>query len=322
MNLALGEVLGPVAPNVGDSGICLLTDRQAAVDAVNRAQRLLIVRLDAKGTVVPRCIDVCQEVFALPPEINEIRSVMVDGQEAVQREQSYEMGRHRGSHHWRHHCHGHELMDLGDGWATPTLLPQIPNAHLAISGVDADAGKTLTFRVLNRYNQWVTENLTIQVDRQMDFTQTDCYDVQFCSKPVTAGPVNVYWVAPDGTYGLLATYGPNITSPTYRRKRLPKHHGHHKIHRVKILGKLRYFPASADADQLVIGNLDAIIWGVKAITAQTLGDAKSFDQYIALAVNELEQELRDEESDATVAPIQVSTGCSFNQRRAHGRHWH
>ena len=322
MNLALGDVLEAVAPNVGDSGVCLLTDKQAAVDAVNRAQRLLIVRLDAKGTVVPRCVDVCQEVFALPPEINEVRSVMIDGQEAVQREQSYEMGRHHGAHHWRHHCHGHELIDLGDGWAIPTLLPQIANLHLAISGVDADAGKVLTFRVLNRYNQWVTESLAIPINREKVFTQTDCYDVQFCSKPETEGPVNVYWVAPDGTYGLQATYGPKVTCPQYRRKRMPKHHGHNRVHRVKILGKLRYVAAVEDTDQLVIGNLDAIIWGVKAITAQTLGDAKAFVQYVGLGVGELEHELRDEESEATVAPMQVSTGCSFNQRRTHGRHWH
>ncbi|HUD75913.1 MAG TPA: hypothetical protein VMQ76_12650 [Terracidiphilus sp.] len=329
MNLALSEVLDAVAPNVGDSGACVSTDRQKVVDAINRSQRLLITRLDSKGTVWPRCVPVCKEVFALPPEFVEVRSVMVNGHPAIQRDQYFEGNAnigHRGeASHWQHYCHGHELMDLGDGWAIPTLLPQIPDAHLALTcQLNNDAGVVVNMQVLTRYGDWVTEPITLLADQKMAYTQNDCYDVRFAVKPLTVGNVNVYQVAPNNMYTLQAIYGPKVTSPSYRRKRLPKPDHHRPSCRhdtLKLMGKLRYYPAEADSDQLIIGNLDAIIWGVKAVTAQTMGSADDYQSFLALAEQELLNELRDDESEATVSPVEVSTGVSFNSRRSH-RYWH
>jgi hypothetical protein len=114
-----------------------------------------------------------------------------------------------------------------------------------------------------------------------------------------------------------------VTAPSYRRKRLPKHqHARAQCgHTIKIMGKLRYLPALDDGDQLLIGNLDAIIWAVKAVTAQTIGDTDNYHGYLNNAVEELLLELRDDESEATVSPIEVQTGVSFNSRRNH-RMWH
>lgn len=330
MNLALSDVLYPVAPNVGDAGACVSTDTPRIVDYINRAQRLLITRLDSKGTVWPRCVPVWREFFALPPEFLEVRSVMVNGRPAIQRDQYFEGGPnhgHRGGDlGWSHYCHGHELMDLGDGWAIPTVLPQIPNAHLAIScQSNTDAGQVVNVQLQNRYGDWITEPLTLQTDQQMTFSANDCYDVRFVQKPITTGNVNVFLVAPDNSYSRQAVYGPKVTNPSYRRKRLPRRRDNAPWNCpqiVKIMGKLRYVPAEEPSDQLIIGNLDAIIWGVKAITAQTMGDTASYDAFLAEAVNELLQELRDDESEATISPITVSTGVSFNGNRRRHHHWH
>jgi hypothetical protein len=85
------------------------------------------------------------------------------------------------------------------------------------------------------------------------------------------------------------------------------------------MGKLRYYPAIEDTDQLIIGNLDAIIWGVKSIAAQTEGSVEDYQNFLKLAENELLEELRDDESEATISPIQVQTGTRFNP---HKRFWH
>jgi hypothetical protein len=318
MNIALGEILDDVGPNVGDAGSC---DRTTIVSYINRAQRALIYRLDSKGTVWPRCLPVCGEVFALPPEFVEIRSVQINGHAAMQRDQYFEGhdGAHsRGRGNWQHYCHGRELFDLGDQWATPTLLPQIPNAHIALTAsLSSDTGVVVTLQVLNRYNQWQTESIPLLADQAMNFTASDCYDVKFVSKPITTGNVNLFLVAPDNTYSLQAVYGPLVTAPTYRRKRLPKQKGWREgcVREVKIMGKLRYVPAVNDTDQLVIGNLDAIIWGVKAVTAQTIGDTDSYQKFLGLAEEELLLELRDDESEATISPIDVHLGVRFNPRR-------
>lgn len=327
MNLALSEVLDAVAPNVGDAGACVATDRQRIVDYVNRAQRLLIVRLDSKGTVWPRCIPVCKEVFALPPEFLEVRSVMVNGRPAIQRDQYFETRGHLGHRgpdsDWNHYCHGHELMDLGDGWAIPTLLPQIINAHLAFTcQLSNDIGAVISVQLQDRYGDWVTEKITMLADQQMAYTGSDCYDVRAVLKPITVGNINVFQVAPDNSYSLQAIYGPKVTNPSYRRKRLPRRREAAPCpENIKIMGKIRYVPAQDDSDQLVIGNMDAIIWGVKAITAQTMGDVKSYDDFLERAGAELLNELRDDESEVTVSPIEVMTGTSFNCR-GRRRYWH
>lgn len=318
MNLALSDVLGPAGPNVGDSGTC---DVPMITDYVNRAQGLLIHRLDSKGTVWPRCVPVCAEVFALPPEFLEVRSVLVDGKPAIQRDQYFESNSHMGHRgeksggSWHHYCEGNELIDLGDLWAIPTLLPQILGAHLAVTAqLSSDAGRTITLQVLNRYGDWVTEGLKLLPDQQMNFTATEAYDVRFVTKPLTAGNVNLYLVAPDNTYSIQAVYGPKVTRPSYRRKRLPKHKRGNCPSIVKIMGKLRFYPALVETDQLVIGNLEAIVWAIKAITAQTIGDVESYNSFLGAAEVELLNELRDDESEATVSPIEVRTGVRFNSR--------
>lgn len=331
MNLALGEILESVAPNVGDAGACVATDRDRIVEYINRGQRLLIHRLDSKGTVWPRCIPVCNEVFALPPEFLEVRSVLVNGRPTMQRDQYFEGNGHIGHRggvenemlgSWQHFCHGHELFDLGDMWAMPTLLPQIPNAHIALTAqLDEDAGKEVTLQVQNSYSNWITETLTLPVDQGMVYTQTDCYDVRFVVKPITDGDVNLFLVAPNGCYTSEAVYGPRVKTPSYRRKRLPRHRNREFPNCpsvVKIMGKLRFYPALDDTDQLVIGNLDAIIWAVKAVTAQTIGDPATYTEFLQLGVAELLEELRDDESEATISPIEVRTGVRFNSR---GRYW-
>ena len=328
MNLSLGEILESVAPNVGDGGTCVESGRERIVEYVNRAQRLLIHRLDSKGTVWPRCIPVCAEVFALPPEFLEVRSVLVNGRPTIQRDQYFEPHHHIGHRggienemlgSWQHYCHGHELFDLGDMWATPTLLPQIPGAHIALTAqLSSDGGKEVTLQIQNSYADWVTETLTLPLDQKMVYTQNECYDVRFVVKPITDGNVNLYLVGPDKCYTIQAVYGPKVTTPSYRRKRLPRHRKGAQSNCppiVKIMGKLRFYPALEDTDQLVIGNLDAIIWAVKAITAQTIGDPTTYTQFLELGVAELLEELRDDESEATISPIEVRTGVSFSPRR-------
>lgn len=326
MNLALQDVVDDVAPNVGDAGTDPVVGLPLIVTAVNRAQKLLIHRLDSKGTVWPRCVPVCEEVFALPPEFLEVRSVLVDGKPTVQRDQYFESNGHIGhrgggpSHgNWSHYCDGRELLDLGDLWAIPTLLPQIAGAHLALTAqLSSDAGEIITLQILNRYGDWTQETLVLPTDQQMVFTTSECYDVRFVVKPVTTGNVNVYLVSPDNTYTLEAIYGSKVTHPSYRRKRLPRRDHKNKPTIVRIMGKLRFYPALDLLDQLVIGNSEAIVWAVKAITAQTIGDVASYASYLEAAVVELLNELRDDESEATVSPIEVRTGVSFNARH---RHW-
>lgn len=314
MNLALGDIISDVSPNVTDSGS---SDRTTIVNYINRAQRLLISRLDSKGTTPCRCVDVREQCFALPPEFVEIREADLNSRHLQQRDMFWENRHHQAGNYGRgHSCYGSELVDIGDGFPLPLPTCQVDNAVFGFVAEDEeDAGVSIHVDVIDRYRERVGEDLILRGQMLKVNTASDAYDMSFFHKPVTKGNVKVYQVAPNGSYSLEAIYGPKVTCPSYRRKRLPHKLHSHRCNRLMIRGKLRYLPVVDDTDQLLIGNLDALIFGVKAITAQTIGNGEMYQEYIALAIAELLVEMRDDESEATVAPIHVDTGVTFHRRR-------
>lgn len=314
MNLSVQDIIEDVKPNTGSSGTC---DNEDAIRYINRAQELLIFRLDSKGTIACRCREVRDNCFSIDPFVS-IRQMLINGRNVTQRDYWWE-GSDRAyglnyGYGWDGECGRNEVVDGGDGFALPIPLRRVANAKLAFSAEsEEDAGKSIHVDLIDPYGTKVGEDITLPRDMAKVYTTSDVVDMVYFHKPITKGSVKVYHVGPTGAYTLEAVYRPHVQNPSYRRQRIPLH-WYNRCANVILKGKVRYEPVVDLTDQLIIGNRNAIIWAVKAVTAQTIGNVEDYNNFLSEAVNELLQELRDDESDAVVAPMHVETGVSFNRQ--------
>lgn len=117
----------------------------------------------------------------------------------------------------------------------------------------------------------------------------------------------------------LAAYQPGETSPAYRVSRLANScsigsrtdaYGRH-IRQAEALVKLQYVPALVDEDFLMLDNLDALKLGIQALRAEEANDDTQSQIKLALAIKELNMELRDRNPGA-------QTVVRVNSMSAHG----
>lgn len=122
----------------------------------------------------------------------------------------------------------------------------------------------------------------------------------------------------------LAAYQPGESSPAYRVSTLNgissicakvDMYGRH-IRQAEVLVKLQYIPALVDEDFLMLDNLDALKLGIQSLRMEDANDDVGAQLKLALAIKELNMELRDRNPSAQTAirtnDLSMSSACFSN----------
>lgn len=328
MSCLVRDVIDSVAPTIGDSGLCP-DDTEQILAVLNEAQQLLIKRLDSKGTLWYWCMPVWGGCFALPYDCLEARQAWLDGQALEQRDQWWEGHLSVGIQDsgcswnagWVKRCGGNQLIDLGDGYPTPNNWPDHANTKLAlVASSEGDAGKIVIVGYKDEYGVEQREELTLKTNLQPVLTSGHVTAITSFNKPVTDGPVKAY-VSYDhnGLRTGFAFYPASVTNPSFRRKKLPFKYPNGCNGTLLIKGKRRFVPVRSLTDQMQICDTQALKFAAQALAAQLRKDPGEYNTFVALAVNELNKELENEQSRGVTATVQFKSPFG---RAFHGRCWH
>lgn len=303
--------------HVGEGGICVRTeaDKQLIIRNLNEALPILMKRLDAVGTLWTWKVQEHEGCFCLPYDCLEARQVFLDGEVLAMHDEWYE-GRLGGRLEGYSCCPGSALIDVGDGFPIPYAWPPHWDARFGVVALNAnDAGQVVRVDVTNRYGHKIREELTLLPDQETVWTDSPVTSVTFLKKPVTQGFVGLYVFYPQtGKRIKITTLMPQVTLPSYRKKKLPP--GCSCCGEVVIKGKRRFIPITGEFDALPICDSDALIFTFHALAARKRGDIAEYNSQLTFAVNELNRELQNANSAGIQATLNVVSpfgGCAFRR---------
>lgn len=316
MPILAKDLFEGLAPHVGDSGVCP-DDSAAILKDLNEVIPMLIKRLDAKGTIFQWCVPAATGCFGLPHDCLEVRTILLDGFPLVQRDQWYEGKLSVGNRdcQWGgancnanlivRSCAWQNVIDVGD-YATPEPWPECNNAKIGFKAEDdSDANLVITVNLQNEYGDDIQEDITLLKNQQISQSASFVKEIKFIRKPVTKGNVIGYVVWPDQRLIKFFTIHPRVMSPQWRRKKLPRQYRCGRHGTILIKGKARFIPLVSENDVVIIDDLKALQFGARAIAAMKRDDRVAYNENVALAVNELEKQLEDASSAATVGQMQL-----------------
>lgn len=315
MGILAKDLFEGLAPHVGDSGVCP-DDEEAIIKDLNEVIPLLIKRLDAKGTIFQWCVPAQSGCFGLPYDCLEVRTILLDGFPFVQRDQWYEgklsvggercYGPNVSKNAFVRSCQAQNIIDIGDDFPTPEPWPGCSNAKLGLKAENAgDTDVEVQVNILNEYGDEIAETITLANNQQVTLSASFVKDIRFIRKPVTKGNVIGYFVMPDGRKHKFFTIPPRVVTPRWRRKRLPDNCACGGHGTVLIRGKARFIPIVTKDDVVLLDDLAALQFGCRAVAAMKRDDRQAYNENVALAINELDKQLGDSESRATVAQAQL-----------------
>lgn len=311
MSCIASDVFEAVAPMVGDGGVCPDNDegKTEIIKVLNLATEALMKRLDAKGTLWEWHLPVSVGCIGLPDDVLEVRQAWLDGQSMRLRDEWWQGALSVGLRgNWSGpnivHCGGGDLIDLGDGHASPINWPDHANTKLAlVAENEGDAGQKVQVKFLDEYRNEQEEFLELPGDLQPVISESHVMHLTFLRKPVTKGAVKAYvYYDHKGLRNGFAYYRAKTTTASFRRKKIPN--GYCGGGTLLIKAKRRFQPISSETDQLVICDKQALGWGVQAIAAQRRKDAQEYNEFLTLAVNELEKELQDGQAAGASGQVQ------------------
>jgi hypothetical protein len=189
------------------------------------------------------------------------------------------------------------------------------------TSVTADAGLKVLFQGYDENGDWIrTQDPTTNVwkdGEEVVLTSSYVDTTNFFStlsavqKPVSEGNVKVYERdTTNSTQRLIADYQPSETRPTYRRSLISGLKDNDDAV-VTVTGKLRFTPASADADWLHIGYEAAIKEMVMSIRKAENNLVQEAAAYEKRAVQLLQEQLMYHLGDGAVAVPRFQNSNTF-----------
>lgn len=209
----------------------------------------------------------------------------------------------------------------------------------------ADLGKNITFYGFDQNNQevmqknaagaWVPGQTLVLA---LPFAQTPMQfrEITRVLKDATQGPVDCYqYDAVNNVLLDLAHYQASETSPSYIHTVIKNfHRACHcnsrtnpitttisRPRQVTALVKLRFIPVVNDDDLVLIDNLGALKQMILAIKKEDAGDANGFAEYLKLAINELNVDLRDKIPLDQIPVNVMSMGTAIPSKAGIGRNY-
>jgi hypothetical protein len=317
MGILAKDLYLELARSVGDAGVCP-DDAASILAALNEVMPMLIKRMDAKGTLFQWCVPAESGCFGLPHDCLEVRTILLDGFPLVQRDEWYEgklsvgmrdsqcAGANCNQNVMVRTCDYQNVIDLGDGYPTPFPWPGCWNGKLGLKAeMDGDAGKVVQVNILNEYLDEKVNHITLLADQAITLSESFVKEIRFIRKPVTEGNVIGYYVGPDGRKTKVFTLAPRVTTPQWRRKKLPRQFPCGRHGTILIKGKARFIPLTSGDDVCLIDDVKALQFGCRAVAAQRRDDYQAYNTALTFAVNELDKQLSDSESRATVGQAQL-----------------
>jgi hypothetical protein len=316
------DLFATVAPAYGESGMCPANGMDFSEDQkrelllwLNQSIPMLMKRIDGVGSLARWTVPVWGGEFSLPPDCVDLRQAFLNGCALELRDQWFE-GRigykMSDCNLW---CGGHDLIDIGDGYAIPELWSaHIQDARYGLMAeVDEDAGTRVQVKLKDRYGNVETEFLELLPNQQLVQTEHAVTDILFQHKGVTRGAVVGFTTFVNGTSRRILRIPANVPSPTYHRKRLPASFSN-CTGELSIIGKMRFTPLTSEFDTLPICDGAALYFGFRAVAALRRNDPSDYNTQVTLAVNELQKVLQDVHPTAVVTQMAVKSPLNFHRR--------
>lgn len=127
-------------------------------------------------------------------------------------------------------------------------------------------------------------------------------------KPSTNGIITFFHVAADLTETLIGTYEPGEKIPCYRRYYVPTRFLNDG--QLVAICKRRHVDVVADNDEIIPGNLTALEMALMAVNFRRKADPLQ-NQYIAMAIDELNSELTQYEAEQGYGTATIDPGISM-----------
>lgn len=281
---------------------------------VNEATRKLMRRGDWSGVIQPIQVCAYRGCIVFPRFVGQIRKLNVCKHPTAIRNFWYEFFDHVGWNHNQNRWCGSQLKMIAKGQSpvfqdiladnrTLRAYPQVREdigKTLRIFGVDSNG---MPLRTHNADGTW-SDGIIITLALPFGTSATYVRSIDRVLKDATQG--NVFLFAYDATADVLenvATYEPSETNPSFSRYTLHSHCCNGTtgdtgtcgdLKSIVALIKLRFVPAQADTDLVLIDNLDALKLMIYSVKKEEAGDRDSARAYEADAIRELNLQLRDD----------------------------
>jgi hypothetical protein len=308
------------------------------IELVNAATRRLMRRGDWFETAIPIYVCVFNGCICWPRYVGQVRRInMCNGQIPVRNLwYQFMVGVGAGG------CGTWNSISGNNGWwgrevklqqegTSPVLQDIMGEGRLVrvYTRCSPDYGKTLTiYGIDNNGQRLMTQNQDgswtdgVVLVMQQPFASTSVYvrSIERVQRDATQCPVDMY--AYNATTNLLeelAHYEPNETAPTYSKTRLqmpwpwlpsatPGSACCSTQRGVLAMVKLRFIPAQAPTDLVLLPNIDALQKEIQAIRAERAGDMKKAKDFELDAIRELNRELEDNSPDDQFSAIDSTFG--------------
>lgn len=312
------DVFPSIASSHGEGGLCYDgSDEQKAIllQDLNEIVPMLMKRLDAKGTLARWEVPVQSGVFGLPWDCLDVRQVFLNDCQITLRDQWYEGQIGHRLANCGTFCGSSDLIDMGDGYATPLPWPaQNQDARYGVMAEsDDDAGKTVQVVLKDRYGHEYTENLELLPNQQITSTEHALTDLSFQHKGITTGAVVGFVTYPHFPAQRILRLHPKVQTASFHRKKLPLSWGC-RDGCLYIIGKLRFFPLTSEFDVLPICDAMALNFGVQALAAFKRRELAEYNAAMEFALNELNKELSDTHPVGAVSQMSVQSPMRFRSR--------
>jgi hypothetical protein len=314
MSLIISDLFEELSPFCSDSGVCATSEagKQRIIKEYNTSAAALIKRLDSSNMTPYWCFRISSKDFWLPEDCLQARQVWIDGQSMEQRDEWFRgklaIGLERcpmWQRPWIYSCNYQQLVDLGDGFAIPQNWPNHKNLKAAfVAESNADAGQVIKIRLKNEYGDEVDEEVTLLNERQPAITLSHVTDIRAIRKPETDGGIQLHvYYDYKGLRTSFAYYPSWIKSASFRRKTIPGFCPSCEQPTILIKGKLRFRPVRKENDFVQIEDSQALGFAMLAMSAMRKREPTEYNNFMTLAVNELQKQLQNETSPAASGQI-------------------
>jgi hypothetical protein len=325
----LGDLRNSRIPKILD--LCK-DDARVRDDYANPAQRILLdcgkwagVTQRIRLCVSAVCKSGCNKARCLtvPREVAAVEGITIDGQPILLRNNFFEFlpfgpGQSASQCGWTS-CDGFQR----DSTATfDDIIP--PNKGLRIHPANiADAGKLITFYGPDDNGAPIVGGVTVTLAAPFATSTIAMSAITDVQKDVTLGRLLVYELnmafpdPGDWTERLIAIYQPGETRPNYARYLLPDGcccRSGCSNSTVLALVRLGYVAAVADADYLVIGNLDALELMCQGLRAKENGNLGGYEAFMRDAIKQLNRELITETSNRVAIDFPAFGQARFSRK--------
>lgn len=308
------------------------------VALVNQVVRKLSRRGDWIGTVVPIYTCVRKGCVVWPRYVGNVRRINICNRSIPVRNLWYEFmdGAKDVCHHGWENWRGPECSLQAQG--STSVFQDIQGDGRTIRSYtrcNADLGKKATFfgidnngQPLQTDNKDGTFSPGIVITNAVPFGSSSTFvrRVDYVIRDATQCPVDYY--AYNATTDLLeelAHYEPSETNPTYEKSRLGGNWTNFTggctssccsaTMGVLALVKLKFIPAQADTDLILVPNIDSIVLGIQAAKSREAGDLVSMAAFQTAAVQELNRDIEDNSPDDQFSVIDNTFGgTTFRQQ--------